>query len=43
MKNNLVKIIDSIPTPTPEQGDRAVTLVGAFVAGFIFAILIFGH
>ena len=43
MKNNLVKIVDSIPVPTPEQGDRAVTLVCAFVAGFIFAILVFGY
>ena len=42
MKNNLVKIIDSIPTPTPEQGDRAVTLACSFVTGFIFAILVFG-
>ena len=29
MKNNLVKIIDSIPVPTPEQGDRAVNLAEA--------------
>ena len=43
MRNNLVRAINSIPVPTPEQGDRAVTLVGAFVAGFIFAILVFGH
>jgi hypothetical protein len=42
MKNNLVKIIDSIPIPTPEQGDNAVNLALAFVAGFIFAILVFG-
>lgn len=42
MKNNLVKIIDSIPTPTPEQGDSLVNLTLAFVAGFIFALLIFG-
>ena len=42
MRNNLVKIIDSIPTPTPEQGDRAVTLTCSFIAGFIFAILVFG-
>jgi hypothetical protein len=42
VKNNLVKIIDSIPTPTPEQGDGLVNLTLAFVAGFIFALLIFG-
>ena len=42
MKNNLVKIIDGIPTPTPEQGDRAVNLMLAFVAGFIVAMLVFG-
>jgi hypothetical protein len=42
VKNNLVKIIDSIPTPTPEQGDRALNLMLAFVAGFIFALLVYG-
>lgn len=42
MKNNLVKIVDSIPVPIPDQGDRAVTLACSFVAGFIFAILVFG-
>lgn len=38
MKN----IIDMIPTPTPEQGDKFVNLALAFIAGFIFAMLVFG-
>lgn len=42
MKNNLVRAINSIPVPTPEQGDRAITLACSFIAGFIFAILVFG-
>ncbi len=42
MRNNLVRAINSIPVPTPEQGDRAVTLFCSFVAGFIFAIVVFG-
>ncbi len=42
MRNNLVRVIDSIPVPIPEQGDRAVTLFCSFVAGFIFAIVVFG-
>jgi hypothetical protein len=42
MKNNLIRSINSIPTPTPEQGDRVVTLSLAFVAGFLFAIVVYG-
>jgi hypothetical protein len=42
-KQFLRNIIDAIPTPTPEQGDCAVNLMLAFVSGFIFAILVFGH
>jgi hypothetical protein len=38
----LQKLIDAIPTPTPEQGDRAVNLTLAFVAGFITAVLAYG-
>jgi hypothetical protein len=38
----LHKIIDAIPTPTPELGDKLVNLTLAFVAGFIFAMLAFG-
>ena len=38
----LRKLIDAIPTPTPEQGDYAVNLALAFVAGFIVAILAYG-
>jgi uncharacterized protein involved in exopolysaccharide biosynthesis len=42
MTNFLIRVIDAIPTPTPEQGDRAVNLMLAFVAGFILAMLAFG-
>jgi hypothetical protein len=38
----LRKIIDGIPTPTPEQGDKMVNLALAFVTGFIVAMLVFG-
>ncbi len=38
----LRKLIDAIPTPTPEQGDYAVNLTLAFVAGFITAVLAYG-
>jgi hypothetical protein len=37
MKN----LIDMIPTPSPELGDKMVNLALAFAAGFIFAMLIF--
>ncbi len=43
MTKFLTRVIDAIPTPTPEQGDRAVNLTLVFVAGFIFAILVFGY
>ena len=36
------KLIDSIPTPTPEQGDTLVNLTLAFTAGFILAMLVYG-
>lgn len=42
MTNFLIRIIDAIPTPTPEQGDRAVNLTLAFIAGFILAMLVYG-
>ncbi len=42
MTNFLKRAIDAIPTPTPEQGDYAVNLTLAFVAGFIVAMLAFG-
>lgn len=38
MKKN---IIDMIPTPSPELGDKLVNLTLAFVAGFIVAMLVF--
>jgi len=37
----LRRLIDAIPTPTPEQGDRAINLTLAFAAGFIAAMLAF--
>jgi hypothetical protein len=43
MTKFLNRVIDAIPTPTPEQGDRAVNLTLVFVAGFIFAMLVFGY
>ena len=42
MKNYFVKIVDSIPVPTPELGDKLVDLTLAFTAGFIIAMLVFG-
>ena len=37
----LRRLIDSIPVPTPEQGDTLVNLTLAFVAGFILAMLVY--
>ena len=42
MTNFLIKLIDAIPTPTPEQGDRAVMYTCAFVSGFIVCMLVNG-
>ena len=39
MKRNL---IDMIPTPSPELGDKMVNLALAFIAGFIVAMLVYG-
>ena len=36
------RLIDAIPTPSPETGDYAVNLTLAFTAGFILAMLTFG-
>jgi hypothetical protein len=36
------KLIDAIPTPSPEFGDKLVNLTLAFTAGFILAMLTFG-
>jgi hypothetical protein len=38
----LERLIDAIPTPSPETGDRLVNLTLAFAAGFILAMLAFG-
>ena len=35
-------LIDAIPTPSPETGDKMVNLTLAFAAGFILAMLAFG-
>jgi hypothetical protein len=37
----LRKLIDMIPTPSPDFGDALVNLALAFTAGFIIAMLIF--
>jgi hypothetical protein len=37
----LRKLIDAIPTLTPEFGDALVNLTLAFTAGFIVAMLVF--
>jgi hypothetical protein len=37
----LRRLIDSIPTPSPELGDKLVNLTLAFVAGFILAMLVY--
>lgn len=42
MTNFLIRIIDAIPTPTPEQGDRAVMYTCTFIAGFILGMLVYG-
>jgi len=42
MTNFLIQLIDAIPTPTPEQGDRAVMYTCTFVAGFIVCMLVNG-
>ncbi len=42
MTNFLIRLIDAIPTPTPEQGDRAVMYTCTFAAGFIFCMLVNG-
>jgi hypothetical protein len=37
----LRKLIDWIPTPSPEFGDKLVDLMLAFTAGFVIAMLVF--
>jgi hypothetical protein len=38
----IARLIDAIPTPSPELGDKLVNLTLAFTAGFILAMLAFG-
>jgi len=42
MTELLTRLLDAIPTPTPEQGDRFVGYVCVFGLGFCTAILVFG-
>ena len=42
MTNFLTRLIDAIPVPTPEQGDRAVMYTCTFAAGFIFCMIAYG-
>jgi len=42
MTNFLMRIIDTIPTPDPELGDRAVTYFCVFGFGFILGMLVYG-
>lgn len=35
----LAKLIDAIPVPSPESGDRAVMYMCAFGAGFVVCLL----
>jgi hypothetical protein len=37
----LRKLIDMIPTPDPEFGDKLVDLTLAFTVGFVIAMFIF--
>ena len=36
----IIRLIDAIPTPTPEQGDRWVTYTCIFGFGFILGMLV---
>jgi hypothetical protein len=42
MTKFLTKLIDAIPVPSPEAGDRFVMYTCAFAAGFIFCMLVNG-
>jgi hypothetical protein len=42
MTNFLTRLIDAIPVPTPEQGDRFVTYTCVFGLGFVFCMLVNG-
>jgi hypothetical protein len=42
MTNFLARLIDAIPTPTPEFGDRMVNYTLAFACGFITCMIAFG-
>jgi hypothetical protein len=42
MTNFLTKLLDAIPVPTPEFGDRMVNLALAFACGFIFCMIVNG-
>jgi hypothetical protein len=38
----IIRLLDAIPTPTPEQGDRWVTYTCIFGFGFILGMLVTG-
>jgi hypothetical protein len=38
----VIRLLDAIPTPTPEQGDRWVTNFCIFGFGFILGMLVYG-
>jgi hypothetical protein len=42
MTNFLTQLIDAIPVPSPEAGDRAVMYTCTFAAGFIFCMIVNG-
>jgi hypothetical protein len=42
MTELLTRLLDAIPTPTPEQGDKLVGYTCVFGLGFCVAILVLG-
>ena len=42
MTRLLIKLLDAIPVPSPEQGDRLVGYVCVFGLGFCVAIIVLG-
>jgi hypothetical protein len=43
MTRLLTRLLDAIPVPSPEQGDRLVGLTCAFGLGVCLALLVLGH
>lgn len=42
MTDFCAKMLDAIPVPSPEAGDRAVMYTCTFIAGFVFCMLVNG-